>query len=340
MAAEFNWDDYESQAPGRGIWNPDAPVLDANGNYVPRDTNIYDQGGNVVNADDSTFGPARSWDDLYRQASQPSEANKQAALTAFRDAAAQAGVRVDEGDAAAMADPRFQQFLSGGQVSWGGPAPAGGGFSSGAPQSIQPFTERFTAPTLEQAQAEPGYQFSLNEGLNVLKRGNAAVGTLRLPGTDKALVGYAQDRATQNYSDVYNRAKGEYDTRFGVHQWNEGSRYNSERQNRMDDYGIYDSNRAFDEGRRLNDFNIYNTQDQNQWNRTYQLADLGLRAAGGAGAAGQNYANSASDIFSGQGDASAASRIARSNAISNGVNTVANNTMTLEQLRRRDRGYY
>lgn len=54
-------------------------------------------------------------------------------------------------------------------------------------------------------QADPGYQFRLGEGLNALQRGAAARGTLLTGGTQKALERYAQDYASGEFGNVFNR---------------------------------------------------------------------------------------------------------------------------------------
>jgi len=146
--------------------------------------------------------------------------------------------------------------------------------SGPAPKPLQPWTETFTAPTMEQALNEPGFQFQLGEGLKTLQRSAASRGTLLTGGTQKGLIGYANDLANTNYQNVYNRAYNEYDTRRTNFLTNEANRYTSERSNRLDDWGI--SSDYFNMGRanRLDDFNIWNTIDMNTFMKLLQLAQL------------------------------------------------------------------
>lgn len=74
----------------------------------------------------------------------------------------------------------------------------------------------FKAPTMDEASQNPGYQFALQEGQKALERSASAKGTLNTGGTLKAITQYGQNLATQNYGDVYNRARGEYNDRFNM----------------------------------------------------------------------------------------------------------------------------
>jgi len=68
----------------------------------------------------------------------------------------------------------------------------------------------FTAPTLEQAKQEPGYQFAMEQGQKALEMSAAARGTLNTGGTLKDLIGYGQAMGEQNYNNVFNRTRDIY----------------------------------------------------------------------------------------------------------------------------------
>lgn len=91
---------------------------------------------------------------------------------------------------------------------------------------LQGFDEQFQAPTLEQAQQTPGYQFALNEGIGALDKSAAAKGNLFSGSQGKALEQYGQGLADQNYQQIYNNAMGEYQNRFNVFETNQGNEYN------------------------------------------------------------------------------------------------------------------
>ena len=74
-----------------------------------------------------------------------------------------------------------------------GPSGSGGG---GAMSGMTP----------EQVMAQdPGYQFRLGEGLNAIQRGAAARGTLLTGGLQKGLQRYAQDYASGEYGNIFDR---------------------------------------------------------------------------------------------------------------------------------------
>ncbi len=69
----------------------------------------------------------------------------------------------------------------------------------------------FQAPTLQQAQNEPGFQFALEQGLKAMENSKAYQGTYRSGGTIKGLNDYARNAANQNYNDVFRRSGETYD---------------------------------------------------------------------------------------------------------------------------------
>lgn len=70
----------------------------------------------------------------------------------------------------------------------------------------------FKAPTLEEAQNQPGYQFGVQQGEQALQQSRAAQGLLRTGGTLKDILNYGQQAATQNYGNVLNQDQGIYNT--------------------------------------------------------------------------------------------------------------------------------
>jgi hypothetical protein len=68
----------------------------------------------------------------------------------------------------------------------------------------------FTAPTLADAEATPGFQFRMKEGTDAIDRSAAASGTLFTGNTGKALADYGQNLAESTYNDDYSRALQTY----------------------------------------------------------------------------------------------------------------------------------
>lgn len=103
------------------------------------------------------------------------------------------------------------------------PNPSTGGFGSlmqaypGGP---------FQAPTLQQAEQMPGYQFQLQQGNQLLQQSAAAKGNLLTGGTAEALNQFGQGLAQTDYNNLYNQALTGYDTNFNAFQQNQANQYN------------------------------------------------------------------------------------------------------------------
>jgi len=74
----------------------------------------------------------------------------------------------------------------------------------------------FTAPTLAQAEATPGYQFNLQQGTQAINEQAAATGNLNSGNTGVALQKYGQGLATNTYQQAYNNALQQYNTNLGA----------------------------------------------------------------------------------------------------------------------------
>jgi hypothetical protein len=120
----------------------------------------------------------------------------------------------------------------------------------------QPWTQQFQAPTDVTEQNDPGYQFRLQQGEQQLQNSAAARGGLLTGGTARDINDYAQNSASSEYGNVYNRALQQY----------------------QQNYNIFENNQA------------------NQYNRLAAMAGIGQTAAGQLSSAGQNAANNVSNI--------------------------------------------
>lgn len=70
----------------------------------------------------------------------------------------------------------------------------------------------FQAPTLQQAENTPGYQFALQQGTQAIDENAAANGTLMTGKTGTALEQYGQNLAQNAYQQTYNNALNAYQT--------------------------------------------------------------------------------------------------------------------------------
>ena len=88
------------------------------------------------------------------------------------------------------------------------------------------YNQTFTAPTAAQAEATPGYQFQLQQGEQALARSAAASGDLLSGGQLKAQDEFAQGLASTNYQNAYNNALQTFGTNYNVFQQNQANRFN------------------------------------------------------------------------------------------------------------------
>jgi hypothetical protein len=126
---------------------------------------------------------------------------------------------------------------------------------------LQGWNTPFVPPTGATEQNDPGYQFRLNQGLQALQNSAAAGGGLLSGNTLQGIENYAQNYASNEYGNVYNRALGQY----------------------QQNYNIFEQNQA------------------NQYNRLASLAGLGQTAAGQLNSAGANAAGNVGSILLGSG---------------------------------------
>lgn len=76
----------------------------------------------------------------------------------------------------------------------------------------------FQAPDANAMTLDPGYQFRLKQGQQALENSASARGTLRGGAQLKALVDYQQGAASQEYGNVYARARDVYDANVAREQ--------------------------------------------------------------------------------------------------------------------------
>jgi len=227
-----------------------------------------------------------------------------------------------------------------------------------APQGLaldQLAAERFTAPTAEQAQATPGFQFSLDKAQKALQQSAAAKGTLLSSATAQRLQENAIGLADQNYGNVYGRAYQNFSEQQARNMGLAGQDYSryADTQNRNiglagQDYSQYADQMNRNVGlagqdyarfgdTRANNLGLYDRAYQGYRGdeaRNFNLADLGYRAATGQAAAGTNYAAGAGDLLTQQANANAAGRIGSTNAWTGALGGIANN-LTLQQMLQR-----
>ena len=149
------------------------------------------------------------------------------------------------------------------------------GYAAPTPFSYDPFAfESFNAPSLDQAQNEPGYAFAREEGLRALQNAKAARGTLNTGGTLKDILGWGNRFAEQNYGNVYNRAAMTHSTNRNA----AADTWAKKNQQSLDTYGINRTNAADIWGQK-------NKQNLDTFENTYRSAKDAFGARFDAGKA-------------------------------------------------------
>lgn len=90
---------------------------------------------------------------------------------------------------------------------------------------LQPWTQTFTAPTAQQAEQTPGYQFQLGQGLNAIQNSAAAQGGLLSGRTMADMNNYAQGLASENYQNTFNNALTQYQNAYQTFLNNQNNTY-------------------------------------------------------------------------------------------------------------------
>lgn len=185
-----------------GGLQPTGPQVTTGQNGLPRDA-----GGDWIS---QALSGAQSTDDpnYWRQviAADPKvAAGDQSAIDYWK-------MRIAQGDGAAATRSGAQQPY--GASSYGGVGGANPNDGLGFGSLTAPFTGQFTAPTAAQAEAQPGYQFARDQGLQAIDRSAASKGTLLTGGNLKDLAGYAGGVASTNYNNLFNQNA----TTFGMNR--------------------------------------------------------------------------------------------------------------------------
>jgi hypothetical protein len=94
------------------------------------------------------------------------------------------------------------------------------------PDLTKPYGETWSAPTGVTEQNDPGFQARLDMGAKALQASKAASGDLLSGGTAKALNRYAQDYASNEYSNVYGRAFNDFTTKYNIFKQQQSDTYN------------------------------------------------------------------------------------------------------------------
>jgi hypothetical protein len=147
---------------------------------------------------------------------------------------------------------------------------------------LENWTGKFNAPTAEEAEQTPGYQFQLKSGLDAIQNSAAGKGSLLSGRTLADLNNYAQGTASTNYQNTFNNALTQYQSAYG---------------------------------------SFLNNQN-NQYSRLMGLSGEGLQATQGAGQFRQGMGSDIASLMGAQGAAQAGGTMAMGQGISGAMNNI------------------
>jgi len=159
----------------------------------------------------------------------------------------------------------------------------------GVPAAPAPYTGTFTAPTLQQAQQTPGYQFTAQQGTKGILEAAGAAGGAITGGTLKAADVYNTGLADSTYNDVFNRSLATYNTGVQAYQTNL-AQYQAQLQAQAQQFG-----------------------------QTALPVQLGASAASGLNLVGSGVASNAGNLMTQIGNAQASGTVGTSNALTGGL---------------------
>lgn len=169
-----------------------------------------------------------------------------------------------------------------------------GKFGAGSLGSAPTFTGSFHTPTMEEAQATPGYQFTQQQGSKGILQGAAAAGGAISGGTLKALDSFNTGLANTTYNDVFNRSLSTFGTGLQGYQ------------------------------AQLAGFGANMGAQQQEFNQAFAPAALGEGAVQNLNSSGQQTSSTVAQLLQGLGNSQAAGTVGSSNAINSGIGGAVN----------------
>lgn len=182
-------------------------------------------------------------------------------------------------------------------------------------------TAAFTAPSAQQAEASPGYQFTLNQGLKATQNSAAARGLGTSGAALKGASSYATGLADSTYNDVYNRALNAYNSNVSANNSNYTTQFNGALQGYNANYNTAS--------------NVFNTNYNSAAGNANRLATLvgsGQNAAATNGSLGAQAASGIGNTLTSGANATASGIVGSANAISGSINSLGNNALTAAML--------
>ena len=252
----------------------------------------------------------------------------QTAIQGVNDATAQANDLIGAGHQ--NANLTLAQILSG-ETENLNPYLAGGRQGVNSLADYAAHRESFHAPTAEEVQNTPGFQFQLQQGSNAITNQASASGLSQGGNTLKALAQYGQGLAGTYYQNAFNNAKSAFDTNQNATLntlgalINTGQNATGQFQGAAQNAGNQIAGNQVSEGnlKAGNTLNAGYYSGQTNTSLAQFLASLGVQGAEAFGVLGLQGAKSAGDFAVGAGTAHASGILGQSDALSGGASDLA-----------------
>lgn len=223
-----------------------------------------------------------------------------------------------------------QAYQQSGQAAAGqiqGMTGPGGELDSYRPDTLNPAQNTGQLPTFKfdpsQVQTDPGYAFRMEQGNKALLAGRAAHGVLGSGATDKALVNYNQDAASQEYQNAYGRSYQQQSDAFKSQQEQSLNTEDVFNQNRAANTDAFKTNQAAIAQNQTDRFNRLATQQQLGQSAASDtnsaVKTFGTQAAGNVAATGAGVA----DLMTQGGNAKASGIVGKANATTGALGNVS-----------------
>ncbi|MGP5103618.1 hypothetical protein ACTXJH_06590 [Psychrobacter celer] len=185
--------------------------------------------------------------------------------------------------------------------------------------------------SLDEFEADPGYNFRKSQGMDGIESSAAAGGGLLSGAALKSLNRYNSDLASQEYGNAWSRDQAQKQQQFGVDTGLRGQDHSifADNANRSlqaqianQNYGLNALNTLM--GARSQDYQLFSNEDSRKYNQYANLAGVGQQTANNLGAFGaQNAMNQGNALIAGA-NAQANGIVGAANSRRQGFNNILN----------------
>lgn len=180
----------------------------------------------------------------------------------------------------------------------------------------------------------PGYQFRKQQGMDGIQSSAAASGGLLSGATLKALNNHNSNLASQEYNNAFNQYQADENRRYNqylgqeqLNQSQQGQAFNQYLQNEGLRSGQHQQAFQNWQSQDNNAYSRHQTDQNNQYNRLWNLVGMGQNAAAQQGAAGMQTGQAVANNTMAAGNAQAAGQVGSTNALADMIGGVGSSVL-------------